>query len=175
MVIDEKDYDLTVFSNSGYAVAWFFCDIDQNSPEISNRNMECAIDSSGNFLDIDFNYIVTERLHLFKALDSGAFREGYWLCGQIIKRRVRPYTINGSTAKNYTLPILWNDVSLTKEQKQQKIAREFNWKGRVIVQGTDENWFEEKDNVEDRSYCNSWEDVTNADAFDDPSDYWNID
>ena len=170
----EKEYNLTVFNNSGHVIACFFCDIDRDDSFTGVPGVECPIDMNGNFLDIDFAYIVNQHLHLYNALSSNSIREGYWLCGKIIKRRVKPYTINGSTVKHYTLPMLWDSIVLTNEQKEARIIREFSWKGRTVVEGTSEDWYVEPEEDAD-DYRDDWRRITNADAFDDPSDYWNID
>lgn len=172
----EREHILTVFKNSGYAQVYYFVNIDADDPITGCPGVKQPINLTGDFYDLEAAYVVVEKVHLYAALDAGDICEGYWFCGEIIARRVQPYTLNGKTAKHYTLPMLWDELRLTDEQKENKIAREFNWKGRPLAKGTAKDWAKEDEEEErDKHYVSSWAHVTNADAFDDPSDYWNID
>jgi hypothetical protein len=171
----EKEYTLVIFKNSGYTVAWFFHDVDQDD-STSKLGVDRPINISGNFYDEELAYIVKQKFNLYNALSLGSISEGYWLCGEIINRRVKQYILNGKTAKYYTLPMLWEELCLTNEQKENRIIREFSWKGRPLANGTADDWIKEDEKEEMNKYKSSfWDNVTNADAFDDPSDCWNID
>lgn len=85
-------------------------------------------------------------------------------------------TFRDYTVKYYTLPMLWDELRLTDEQKKSRIAREFSWKGRPLAEGTVEDWAEEdEEERKHKFYTSPWEGLTYLDAFDDPSDSWNID
>jgi hypothetical protein len=173
---EDEEVKFTVFKNSGYVQVSYFIDIDTDDPITGQPGVKQPINLLENFYDIEAAYIVCKKYHLYTALEAGEIYEGFWLSGEIIKRRVKPYGINGKTAQYYTIPMLWDELSLTDEQKEIKIAREFAWKGRPIVDESDID--SEEDDGRNWNYYNNRHKpprITNADAFDDPSDYWNID
>lgn len=173
---EDKERKITVFRNSGYVQVIYFVDIDADDPATGQPGVKQPINLSENFDDIEAAYVVVEKVHLYAALEAGNIYEGFWICGEIVTKRVEPYTLNGNTVKYYTLPMLWDELHLTDEQKESRTAREFAWKGRPLAQGTAKEWAEEdEEERRDKYYESPWSHVTNADAFDDPSDYWNID
>ena len=128
-----KEHIINVFerSHSTNSVTWYYLDMDADDTETGTPGVPRSICGS-NVGQMEAAYLVSKKIDLFTACESGLIIPGYLLSGVIAKLNVEPYKIGNRTVTRFTMPVLWDEAYPADERKLEMVKAAFAKEGKVI-------------------------------------------